>query len=245
MLVDKIIKFENNYAEIQANVIEKTYGKIFYDKNNPFSYDSNHALINENTDYDSAIKDMVNFYESIAITPRVYTFTKNISAVGQYLETQGFNKSIEEICFFVQKNKIIIDIPKTIDFKRLKQIDETVYELFQSDSDQGEWGYKALIKSIDKEHFYLFGGYVDNNLVCIASIYKQNDISRINDVFTKKDKRGNGYGSQLINFITDFNDKNLKTISYLYANNHDAIKIYKKAGYEEINAIIRGCYWLE
>jgi GNAT superfamily N-acetyltransferase len=188
---------------------------------------------------------MVNFYESIAITPRVYTFTKNISAVGQYLETQGFNKSIEEICFFVQKNKIIIDIPKTIDFKRLKQIDETVYELFQSDSDQGEWGYKALIKSIDKEHFYLFGGYVDNNLVCIASIYKQNDISRINDVFTKKDKRGNGYGSQLINFITDFNDKNLKTISYLYANNHDAIKIYKKAGYEEINAIIRGCYWLE
>jgi hypothetical protein len=36
MLVDKIIKFENIYAEIQANVIEKTYGKIFYDKNNPF-----------------------------------------------------------------------------------------------------------------------------------------------------------------------------------------------------------------
>lgn len=246
MLVDKLIKFENNYAEVQANVIEKTYGKIFYDKNNPFSYDSNHAFIFEDTDYDLAMNDIVNFYESIAITPRVYTFTRNNSDVGQYLENQGFNKSIEKICFFVQKNKIVIDIPKTIEFKRVNHIDETIYELFQSDNEQGEWGYKALIKSIDKEHFYLFGGYDDNsNLVCIASLYKQHDISRINDVFTKKDNRGNGYGSQLINFITDFNDKNLKTISYLYANNPNAIRIYIKAGYEEMNGIIRGCYCLE
>jgi len=106
-------------------------------------------------------------------------------------------------------------------------------------------GVKALLKSIEKENFYLFGGFEDNHLVCIASLYKQKDISRINDVFTKKDKRGNGYGSQLINYITEFNDKHLKTISYLYAHNQNAIKIYKKAGYEEMNAIIRGCYWIE
>ncbi|MFF2878366.1 GNAT family N-acetyltransferase [Gottfriedia sp. NPDC057991] len=245
MLVDKIMNFENNFAEIQSIVIEKPYGKIFYDKNNPLSHDSNHALINEDNDYDLAIIDIVNFYKSIAITPRVYTFTRNKSTVGQYLESKGFNKSIEEICFFVQKNKIIIDIPRTIDIKRLKQIDETIYELLNSDDEEGEWGYKSLIKSIDKENFYLFGGYDDHKLVCIASLYKQNDISRINNVFTKKDKRGNGFGSQLINFITDFNDKTLKTISYLYAHNSIAIKIYKKAGYEEMNAITRGCYWLD
>ncbi|MFB7138486.1 GNAT family N-acetyltransferase [Gottfriedia sp. NPDC056225] len=245
MLVDKIMNFENNFAEIQSNVIEKPYGKIFYDKNNPLSHDSNHALINEDNDYDLAIIDIVNFYKSIAITPRVYTFTRNNSTVGQYLESKGFNKSIEEICFFVQKNKIIIDIPRTIDIKRLKQVDETIYELLNSDNEEGEWGYKSLIKSIDKENFYLFGGYDDNKLVCIASLYQQNDISRVNNVFTKKDKRGNGFGSQLINFITDFNDKSLKSISYLYAHNSTAIKIYKKAGYEEMNAITRGCYWLD
>jgi GNAT superfamily N-acetyltransferase len=246
MLVEKIIKFENNFAEIQSNVIEKPYGKIFYDQKNPLSYDSNHAFIKEDTDYDLAIIDIVNFYEGIAITPRVYTFTRNKSEVGKYLESKGFKKSIEEICFFVQKNKVLIDIPETIEIKRLKHIDETIFELLNSDNEEGEWGFKSLEKSISKENFYLFGGYDDTSeLVCIASLYKRDDISRINHVFTKKDKRGNGYGSQLINFITDFNDKTLKTISYLYAHNPDAIKIYKKSGYEEMNAIMRGCYWLE
>jgi GNAT superfamily N-acetyltransferase len=245
MLIDKIISFENNFAEIQSEVIEKPYGKIFYDKNNPLSYDSNHAFIKEDSDYEFAINDIVDFYQSIAITPRVYTFTRNISTVGQYLESKGFKKSLDEICFYVQKNKKIIDIHQTIHFKRLKEIDATIYELLSSDKEQGEWGYKSLLKSIDNENFYLFGGYVDEELVCIASLYKKDDISRVNDVFTKKDKRGKGYGSQLINFITDFNDKTLKTISYLYAHNPNAIKVYKKAGYEEINAIVRGCYWLE
>ncbi|MEY2193793.1 GNAT family N-acetyltransferase [Neobacillus sp. BF23-41] len=245
MLIDKIIDFENNFAEIQSTVIEKTYGKIFYDKNNPLSYDSNHAFIYEDSDYEVAIKEIVQFYQSIDITPRVYTFSRQTSAVGQYLESKGFKKSLDEICFFVQKNKKIIDIPQALQINRLNQIDETINELLSSDKEQGEWGYKSLLKSIDNENFYLFGGYVDEELVCIASLYSKNDISRVNDVFTKKDKRGTGYGSQLINFITDFNDQTLKTISYLYAHNPNAIKVYKKAGYEEINAIIRGCYWLE
>lgn len=245
MLIDKIIKFENNFAEIQSKVVEKPYGKIFYDQKNPLSYDSNHAFIHGDSDYEFAIKDIVNFYQSIAITPRVYTFTRNVSTVGQYLERKGFKKSLDEICFFVQKNKKRIDIPQTLHVKRINQIDETINELFTSDQEQGEWGFKSLLKSIDNENFYLFGGYVDEELVCIASLYSKNDISRVNDVFTRKDKRGKGYGSQLINFITDFNDKTLNTISYLYAHNPNAIKVYKKAGYEEINAIMRGCYWLE
>ncbi|MEH7305776.1 GNAT family N-acetyltransferase [Neobacillus drentensis] len=245
MLIEKIIKFENNFAEVQSKVIEKPFGKIFYDKSNPLSYDSNHAFINDDSDYEFAIKEIVNFYQSIDITPQVYTFSRNKSKVGQYLESKGFKKSLDEICFFVQKNKKIIDIPQTLHVKRLNHIDETINELLCSDKEQGEWGYKSLLKSIDKENFYLFGGYVDGELVCIASLYHKNDISRVNDVFTKKDKRGKGYGSQLINFITDFNDKTLKTVSYLYAHNPNAIKVYKKAGYEEINAIVRGCYWLE
>jgi GNAT superfamily N-acetyltransferase len=245
MLVDKIIEFENHYAEVQSAVIQKPYGKIFYDKSNPLSYDSNHAMIREDSDLEFAFNDIVNFYRSLDLTPRVYTFTGNKSAVGQFLESKGFDKSTEEVCFFVQKNKKIINIPKTIDIKRINHIDETIFELLSSDTEQGEWGYKALIKSIGKENFYLFGGYEDGKLVCIASLYRMNDISRVNDVFTRNDKRGNGYGSQLINFMTDFNEKTLKTISYLYANNPHAIHVYKKAGYVEMNAIIRGCYWLK
>jgi len=245
MLIDKIINFENNFAEIQSKVIEKPYGKIFYDQNNPLSFDSNHAFIHEDSDYEFAIKDIVTFYQSIAITPRVYTFTRNESSVGQYLERKGFKKSIDEICFFVQKNKKRIDIPQTLHFSRLNHIDETINELLSSDQEQGEWGFKSLLKSVVNENFYLFGGYVEGELVCIASLYCKNDISRINDVFNKKDQRGKGYGSQLINFITDFNDKTLNSISYLYAHKPNAIKVYNKAGYEEINAIVRGCYWLE
>ncbi|MBO9130745.1 GNAT family N-acetyltransferase [Bacillus sp. 165] len=245
MLVDKIIECEKNFPEIQSKVIEKPYGKIFYDKNNPLSYDSNHAVINEGADFAFAVEDVINFYKALDLTPRVYTFTKNKNAVGQYLKSKGFNQSIEEICFFVQKNKHLIDTAKTIDVKRINCMDEEIYELYSSDEEQGEWGYKALMQCMGKENFYLFGGYKGRNLVCTASLYKQHDISRINDVFTKKDERGKGYGSQLINFITDFNHKTLKTISYLYATNPNAISVYKKAGYEEMDAITRGYYWIE
>ena len=64
MLIDKIINFENNFAEIQSKVIEKPYGKIFYDQNNPLSFDSNHAFIHEDSDYEFAIKDIVTFYQN-------------------------------------------------------------------------------------------------------------------------------------------------------------------------------------
>ena len=245
MLLDKIIHFENHFAEIQSSVIDKPYGKIFYDQKNPLSHDSNHAFIYEDSDYEFACKDLVDFYKSIDVIPRVYTFTKNKSEVGQFLEENGFNKSIDEICFYVQKHKKIIDIPQTLRFKRLNSIDETVSELLSSDPEQGEWGYKSLLTSIDKKDFYLFGGFEGEQLVCMASLYKMNDISRINDVFTHKEKRGKGYGSQLINFVTAFNDRSLKTISYLYAHNPNAIKVYKKAGYEEVSGMMRGCYWLK
>lgn len=245
MLLDKIIHFENHFAEVQSTVIEKPYGKIYYDHRNPLSYDSNHAYIYEDSDYEFACKDIIDFYQSIGIIPRVYTFSKNKSDVGQFLAGKGFHQSLDEICFYVQKNKKIIDIPQTLLFKRLTDIDESVKALLDSDQEQGEWGYKSLLTSIDKKDFYLFGGFEKNQLVCLASLYKKDDISRINDVFTHKEKRGLGYGSQLMNYVTEFNEQSLKTISYLYAHNPSAIKVYKNDGYEEIKGMIRGCYWLE
>ena len=43
---------------------------FFYDKNNPLSHDSNHASIYEDADYGFAVNDIVNFYQSLDITPR-------------------------------------------------------------------------------------------------------------------------------------------------------------------------------
>ncbi|MGG1677349.1 GNAT family N-acetyltransferase [Neobacillus sp. NRS-1170] len=245
MLVDKIIQFENHFAELQAEVVEKPYGRIFYDRDNPLSYDSNHAYINEDFDgdLDLAINELIEFYRVIAITPRVYTFTRSKSNVGLFLEKKGFLKQIEDLSSYVQKNKKIIDRASTIDIRRLHISDEA--ELSHFGQELSEWGYKSLMKALSNKNFYLFGGYEGDVLVCMASLYKQGDISRINDVFTKSDKRGNSYGAQLINFITEFNDKTLHTVSYLYANNPIAINMYKKAGYEEVKEMVRGCYWVE
>ncbi|MDN3019120.1 GNAT family N-acetyltransferase [Paenibacillus sp. BSR1-1] len=245
MLIDKIIQFENHFAELQAKVVEKPYGRIFYDQDNPLSYDSNHAYIKEDFDGDwnLAINEIIDFYREMAIIPRVYTFTRSKNNVGLFLEENGFLKQIEELSFYVQKNKKLIDRARTIDIRRLHLSDEQ--ELSHFGQELSEWGYKSLMKAIGNKDFYLFGGYEADALVCIASLYKQGDISRINDVFTKSDKRGKGYGAQLINFITEFNDKTLHTVSYLYANNPIAINMYKKAGYVEMKEMVRGCYWVE
>lgn len=247
ILRDKIIEFENNFAEVHSKVEEKPYGKIFYNEENPLSHDSNHAIIKEDADYEVAINEVVNFYNSRNITPRVYTLTANTnkSNLGEYLEGKGFNTVKEEIRYFIQKTSKIINIAKTLKIVRLKIIDKSVEELLYSDENEGEWSYKTLIKSIDKEKFYLFAGYEGEELVCIASLHTQDDISRIDNVFTRKNKRRYGYCTQLIDFITKYNDEFLKTIIYLYASNPYAIKVYKKSGFEEMANFISGYYWLD
>ena len=46
-------------------------------------------------------------------------------------------------------------------------------------------------------------------------------------------------------FISKFNKSFLGTIIYLYASNPAAIKVYKKLGFEEMENIILGRYWLD
>ncbi|MCO7175495.1 GNAT family N-acetyltransferase [Sporolactobacillus kofuensis] len=245
MITDQLIAFENNFGEVQSEVIEKPYGRIFHDTENPLSYDSNHAYIEENAEFGPAVQDVVTVFRSLGLPPRIYTFSMQESKVGRYLANNGFRHRVEGQSFFVQTTAKIIDTPVTLHFSRIATIDASIDTLFASDPDQGEWAYKSLFKPVTHPNFYLFGGYASGELVCLASLYRRGDISRINDVFTKKNKRGQGYASQLINFLTDFNRKNLETTSYLYSNVPPAIHIYNKAGYEKIDSMIRGYYWLD
>ena len=189
MLQDKIIEFENNFVEVHSKVEKKPYGKIFYNEENPLSHDSNHAIINENANYEVAIKEVKDFYYSRNLTPRVYTLTKNKSDVGAYLEDHGFNAQKEDVHYFIQTAGSIINITTTLKIVRLKMVDKPVAELLYSDENEGEWSYKTLSKSIENNNFYLYAGYEDKELVCIASIHTQDNLSRIDNVFTKKKQK--------------------------------------------------------
>lgn len=243
-LIAELISFENNFAEVQSEVIEKPYGRIFYDVTNPLSYDSNHAYIRENVAFESAVQDVVKAYQSLSLPTRIYTFTKQQSKVGTYLTSNGFQHAVEKQSFFVQKEPKRIDVKTTLYFERIFTVDVSIDELFASDPQQGEWGLKSLYQAIANPDFFLIGGYEEGSLVCIASLYRRGNLSRINDVFTNKKRRGHGFASQLINYITDFNRRDLGTVSYLYSTVPEAIHVYKKAGYEEIQSMIRGYYWL-
>ena len=65
-----------NYPKSYSDFKYTDYGILYYNENNPFSYDSNHAVItmsDENCDYNKIIKDIKEFYLSKKLSPCIYS----------------------------------------------------------------------------------------------------------------------------------------------------------------------------
>jgi GNAT superfamily N-acetyltransferase len=243
-LLEKIIQFEKTFAEVHSTVATRDYGLLYFNTNNPTSYDSNHAIINNTAYLADAVSDIISFYKTIGITPRIYTLAENIDIVGDYLSLSGFNFNTENVTYFVQQIPQLIDAPVSLNIKQVREVDKSFLKLILSDKDNGEYNYIALKESMDKRDFFLFAGYLNNQVISIASIHSKNKLSRIDHVFTHKAHRNKGYCSQIINKITQYNITNLGSLVYLYASNPVAINLYKKAGFVEIRSMIYGNYWL-
>jgi GNAT superfamily N-acetyltransferase len=242
-LIEKIKYFENTFAEIHTNAAKCDYGTLYYNAQNPFSWDSNHAIIYDASKIEEAVNDIVEFYFKKNLTPRIYTFANNKDTIGEYLRNAGFNSRNIENIYMVQYHPKKIEVQASLSFKRILEISNDIQNFLLKHDNPGEWHSKVLIESVRNDNFFLFGGFDNNEIVTLGSIHSNKSVSRIDHVFTHPDERNLGYGSQLMNYFTDFNQKHLKTIVYLYTNNPLAISVYQKAGFEKEFSLISGNYW--
>jgi hypothetical protein len=71
---NNIIKTELEFPKIFSHFVCKDYGTLFFNENNKFSYDSNHAILDLDkiADLDSVLEEISKFYLQKGITPRIY-----------------------------------------------------------------------------------------------------------------------------------------------------------------------------
>lgn len=96
---------------------------------------------------------------------------------------------------------------------------------------------------LDTEYFMNNDFYINKdeigNVVSIAGFTINNSIAKITHVYTKKDKRNQGYASYLVSYLTSNLLKNKNTcILYTESNNYNANHLYENLGYIKKDTLI-------
>lgn len=174
------------------------------------------------------------------------------------------NKNIKEITC---KNELYITISKLLEIRNINKINYyectninnkkrvgTISKITYKDKlevamlwqeSEIDRGNKISINEalLDTEYFMNNDFYINKdeigNVVSIAGFTINNSIAKINHVYTKKDKRNQGYASYLVSYLTSNLLKNKNTcILYTESNNYNANHLYENLGYIKKETLI-------
>jgi GNAT superfamily N-acetyltransferase len=234
-MLNRLIETEVHYARRFTNVTPKPYGVIYWNEANKESYASNHAIITDFIGVEGSIKDICSFYRTKDITPVLYPSLKEneLTQLMPHLTSHGFEvESLYHEYFHWQKES---ENPSMhgVYFDRLVQIKDDVREVLLSDG-YGEWAMKYLERHLKSPGFHLIGGFVNEELVTMASLNIFEGYSRIDDAFTSTFYRGKGYYTTLLNHLIAYNKEHGDNHLYLYSHYPEAAKVYEKAGFVKL-----------
>lgn len=229
-----IIDFENNYVRAFADVEERDYGVLFYDRDNPVSHDSNHALtLNLQCDLDAAIADVVAFYRALDVKPRVYHgFVSSGSEVLlPRLRAAGFEVEEHYEWFLVCTEPSTITPVQGFELRRMRELTPEVLSVLEPND---TWTQGVFRKQIRRNEWHLMVGFVDGIPVALAELDLAAGLSRVDSVVTHVAHRRHGYGRALMHRVVSHHRSITDNVLYLYSSNPSAIRIYEEAGFREL-----------
>ncbi len=231
-ILKRLVDTEVNYARRFTNVTQKPYGFIYWNEANKDSYLCNHAIITDHLGVESSLKDISFFYKSKNITPCLFPSLqeKELEILTPHLKNHGFEIEMLDHAYYVKENESSITPVSGIFFSRLVQIKDDIKELILAEK-YGDWAIKYLERHVKNPGYHLIGGFVNTDLVTIASLSIFEGYSRIDDVFTFSYYRGKGYSSALLHYLVNYSKEHNDNHLYLYAHYTKAEKLYEKAGF--------------
>ena len=130
--LERMYDCERDFPVRFTHVVDKPYGRLFYNPDNPLSNDSNHALILRlDVDLDRAVEDVAEFYQGIGITPRVYPAFRagELDILRPVLTRHGFEcEEYVNHCFFLGGTSSISPNP-SVEVKRVREVDASIVDL--------------------------------------------------------------------------------------------------------------------
>jgi GNAT superfamily N-acetyltransferase len=230
-----IIRFENNFARSFATAVERDYGTLFCNPENPRSHDSNHALILDlECDLDAAIADVRAFYRGLGLVPRVHHgFVRGSSEILlPKLRAAGFETEIFDERFFVWSRVPSVKPVGGFELRRVRELDRAIIKVLGVGD---VWTAGVIEAQILRDDYHLLAGYVRGASVALAELDVAAGISRVDGVVTHPDHRRKGYGRALMRGVVNYHREISRNALYLYSGNPSAIRIYEETGFEKID----------
>lgn len=235
-LLEKIRQFDLNYYRLFSNRMPTVFGCLYYNSDNPNSYDSNHAHITEWSNPGDALEFIELFYIGKGIKPRIYGQTEDErKRLCPFLEQHGFQISSESNTLMIwnPKNQPSSAAPENTDVRLVTEAAD-IAPLFLA-CDGGDWNIGVVQRSLKSTDYTLFAAFEGQQAVSVAAmqIDPALGIARVDNVMTHPDFRGEGFCHQVMAALTQFYGTRFIYPLYLYTDNPAAEKIYRWAGFEE------------
>ncbi len=227
LLFEKIIKTEQNYPNLFSNFEERDWGCLFFNEDNRGSFDSNSAIITADVVTDQILAEIDAFYNEKNITPRHKHIDEN------YFTAE--REKNENFRLMVQQGEVYIISNNRLKIKILEEYDEKITENILLGS-QKEYFRRVLIESMKNEDYKLAVGYLFDEPVSMAGMwFSPFGVTRIDSVQTGIFFRSCGFAREVVKFAIEYAKNQSQNPIYLLTDNPTAERIYKQAGFVEIN----------
>ena len=236
--LERMYDCERDFPIRFTNTVDKLYGRLFYNPDNPLSNDSNHALILRlDVDLDSAVEDVAEFYQGIGITPRVYPAFRvgELYILRPILTRHGFECQEYVNHYFFLGGISAISPNPSVQVKRVRDVDASIVDVLCSAEDSDRT-VRILRRHLEWDEFHLLVGYVDSRAVTLGSFEIIHGYARVDNVVTHPECRNRGYCRGLIHHMVQRYPSVASNPLYLWANNPVAVRIYREAGFVEFSA---------
>lgn len=232
--IEDIIDFENHHVRSFTEMEPRDYGVLYYNRDNPLSHDSNHALIlHINGDLEAAIAEVCAFYRKLGVAPRIFHgFVPGATEVLlPMLLAKGFKREVFDEDYMVCTEASVIQPVAGLEVRRVRRLDDGIMAIFGKEP----WSIGVIERQLHREDYHLRVGYVAGRPVTMAALDIGARVARVDDVMTHPAHRRKGYGRALLHGVVTHHRQVTHKPLYLYSGVPGALRIYHEAGFRKLD----------
>jgi N-acetylglutamate synthase-like GNAT family acetyltransferase len=244
--LEEIFNLDFTYLASFTHRLDREWGILFFNEEQPDYYDANHAHIHKMVEKpDEVIKEVFSFYESRDLLPRFYIY--NLDEQGEFISQLKANHfGYEELISPVQ-----LWDKKVIESRNLNEITielvtmENYSEALEIECSIKEFGGRVVREKAFQHEFHnpQFTYYLlryNGDACATACLFTADKQARVESVATLEEYRGKGLIGHLIRHIQSEAAKREIENLWVFPINEKIEKIYHKYGFHTVEQIRMG-----
>lgn len=227
-----------------THLAPRPWGILYYNEENPDSYDSNHALIfrEQADDLPAVLAEIADFYLSQGMKPIIYQSILDdgwFGEIGEALSAAGFRSWQEAQHWMLLTEDSAIQPDVSADIRRVTAwTDDLAVHLYEAAGEP--WEIAVAKRQLENPNTLYFAAYVaDKPVGAIYGHVNDEGICRIDYLLVATAHRGRGLGRALTHFFVRHCRENAIPCA-LWPDGDTPRRIYEEAGFRFIRTMMAG-----